>query len=65
MKTIHRGTPRPLLPIFYRIHVVQITGRRATPEPVAPLDTRLSMTDSDEHRWLQRLLRQVRGTFKQ
>ena len=64
-KTILHGTQRPLVPVFYRIHVVQITGQRATPEPVAPLDTRLSMTDTGEHRWLQRFLRQVQGTFKQ
>ena len=31
VKTIHPGPARPLLPIFYRIHVVQITGHRATP----------------------------------
>jgi hypothetical protein len=30
------GAQRPLVPVFYRIHVVRITGRRATPnEPVA------------------------------
>ena len=65
VKTIHHGTARPLLPIFYRIHVVQITGHRATPEPVAPPDTRLSMLDSGEVGWLQKVLRQVRGKLRQ
>jgi len=31
LKTILHGTERPLLPVFYRIHVVQITGHRAIP----------------------------------
>jgi uncharacterized protein len=61
VKTIHHGTPHPLVPIFYRIHVVQITGHRATPERVAPPHARPSMTGSGEHRWLQKLLRQVRN----
>ena len=30
-KMILHGTQRPLVPVFYRIHVVQITGHRATP----------------------------------
>jgi uncharacterized protein len=31
VKTILHGTPRPLVPVFYRIHGLQITGHRATP----------------------------------
>jgi nitroimidazol reductase NimA-like FMN-containing flavoprotein (pyridoxamine 5'-phosphate oxidase superfamily) len=30
LKTILHGTERPLVSVFYRIHVVQITGHRAT-----------------------------------
>jgi uncharacterized protein len=29
-KTIYHGTQRPLVPIFYRIHVARITGHGAT-----------------------------------
>ncbi len=65
VKTIRRGAERPLVPVFYRIHVVQVTGHRATPEPVASTDTRLSMIDSGEAGWLQKLLRQVRGKLRQ
>jgi hypothetical protein len=61
VKTILHGTQRPLVPVFYRIHGLQITGHRATPEPVTPANTRLSMTDSGEDGWLQNLLRQVQG----
>jgi nitroimidazol reductase NimA-like FMN-containing flavoprotein (pyridoxamine 5'-phosphate oxidase superfamily) len=31
VKTILHGTERPVVPVFYRIRVVQITGHRATP----------------------------------
>ena len=31
VKTILHGTPRLLVPVFYRIHGRQITGHRATP----------------------------------
>lgn len=34
-KTIHCGAPRPLLPVFYRIQIDQVTGHRAIPEPGA------------------------------
>ncbi len=39
VKIMHDGAPPAPVPIFYRINVVQITGRRATPAPGAP-DTR-------------------------
>jgi nitroimidazol reductase NimA-like FMN-containing flavoprotein (pyridoxamine 5'-phosphate oxidase superfamily) len=32
--TLLHGTERPLAPVFYRIHVVGISGRRATLEPL-------------------------------
>ena len=32
VKTVHHGTQRPLVPVFYRIHIGRITGHRATPE---------------------------------
>lgn len=31
VKTILHGTERPLTPVFYRIHIKQITGHRAVP----------------------------------
>ena len=60
-KTILHGIQRPLVPVFYRIRVVRISGHRASPEPAGLPDTRLSMTDSGENRWLQRILRHVRA----
>lgn len=32
-KTILKGAERPLVPVFYRILVEQLTGHRASPEP--------------------------------
>ena len=31
VKTILHGAERPLVPVYFRIHVVEITGHRATP----------------------------------
>jgi hypothetical protein len=31
VKTILHGSPRPLVPVLYRIQIAQITGHRATP----------------------------------
>ena len=64
VKTTLHGTQRPLVPVFYRIHSLQITGHRATPAPVTPTETGRSMTDSGEAGWLQHLLQQVRRRFK-
>jgi uncharacterized protein len=35
-RTNLHGTERPLVPVFYRLSVVEVTGHRAAPEPVAP-----------------------------
>ena len=62
VKTILHGAPRPLVPVFYRIRSLQVTGHRATSDPVTPPDTRLSKTASGDDSWLRHLLRQIRGT---
>ena len=53
------GTPPAPVPIFYRINIMQITGRRGTVEPGAP-DTRQSTADSAEKGWLHNMVRRVR-----
>ena len=40
-KAILHGAERVPEPIFYRIHIAGITGRRASLEPAAPADTEL------------------------
>lgn len=32
-KTILHGAERPLVPVFYRIHITGVTGHQASPEP--------------------------------
>jgi nitroimidazol reductase NimA-like FMN-containing flavoprotein (pyridoxamine 5'-phosphate oxidase superfamily) len=59
VKTILHGAPRPLVPVFYRIRSLQITGHRATPDRVTP-DTRLSKTPSGDGGLLRRLFHQIR-----
>jgi len=61
VKTILGGAPRPLVPVFYRIHLDQITGHCATPAQTAPTDRRRSVLVSDKAGWLGSLLRQIRG----
>lgn len=39
VKTIVHGEERPLVPVYYRIHAHQISGHRATPEPVPSTGT--------------------------
>ena len=58
LRMMQAGTPPALVPIFYRISIVQITGRRATVEPGAP-DTKQSTADSVKEGWLHKLLRRV------
>jgi nitroimidazol reductase NimA-like FMN-containing flavoprotein (pyridoxamine 5'-phosphate oxidase superfamily) len=59
-KTILHDTERPLAAFFYRIHIVEITGHRAIPEPVTSPGTRPSMTGPIGVEWLQKILRPVR-----
>ncbi len=63
-KTTLDVTERLLEPIFYRILITRITGRRATLEPAAPPGTELSMTDAGEAGWLQRIQWLVQGKLK-
>jgi uncharacterized protein len=65
VKTILGGGTRPLVPVFYRIHIVQTTGHQATPDPEPPPPAYRSTVASDEAGWLEKLLRQVRGKSRQ
>ena len=54
------GTP-PEVPVFYRIKIEQITGRRAASEQGMP-DTKQAKADADEQGWLRKTIRRVRKT---
>ena len=58
-KTPERGSG-PLVPIWYRIHIVRITGHRATPDPGGSPGARPSIPESGESSWFQRLLPRLR-----
>ena len=58
VKKMPAGTPAAV-PVFYRIKIVQITGRRAAVEPGAP-DIRQSTANPAKKSWLDKLLRRVR-----
>ena len=61
VKTILGGAPRPLVPVFYRIHLDRVTGHSAAPAPMATPDRRRPMSASGEAGWLDKLRRQIRG----
>jgi uncharacterized protein len=64
VKTGHRDTDLPPVPLYYRIQIVQITGHRGAPDSVAPPQTSPPLTDSGGNGWAQRILRQLRGKWK-
>jgi len=61
VKAGDRDAKPPLVPLYYRIQIVEITGHRATHEFVALPDASLLITGSSENRWAHRILRQLRG----
>lgn len=59
-RTVLGNKERPLAPFFYRIHIVQITGRRASPEYPTPAGRSLLTPGVNSAGWLQKILRPVR-----
>ena len=51
---LHGGAQRPLTPLFYRIHIVEISGRRAIP------DSYTGTRDPVEPGFLKKILRSFR-----
>ena len=60
---IHRNPDGPLAPIFYRIHIDRITGRRATPSPGGPVKARTSPPARDSRGWLHVLFQALTRPF--
>lgn len=57
-----QGEVRSPEPLFFRIHIDEITGRRATREPSS--DPRLSTPNSIENRWLKKILRRLHSEIQ-
>jgi nitroimidazol reductase NimA-like FMN-containing flavoprotein (pyridoxamine 5'-phosphate oxidase superfamily) len=52
---IHRNSEEPLKPIFYRIRIDRISGRRGRPSPSESVEFRTTSA-RDNQRWLPRVL---------
>ena len=50
-----RNPGQPLEPVFYRIHIDKITGRRATPSRGGPVTSRRPSRAGESHVWLGRV----------
>ncbi len=59
VKTGDHDTDLPPVPLYYCIHILQITGHRCTHDSVAPPAASLPLTDLGESGWAQRILRQL------
>jgi uncharacterized protein len=53
--TAHLGTTDQLIPIYFRIHIDHMTGRRAKPDPSRAADEAAAATASSNESWLKRL----------
>ena len=49
----HRDPAQPLTPVFYRIRIARITGRRATSSPAEPVRPRTPSKARDNRGWLR------------
>jgi len=54
-KTIVSGVERPLVSIFYRIQITQITGHRATPDSPRGIDARAPAKEGSIKKWPRKL----------
>jgi hypothetical protein len=55
-----RAAVEKVMPIYYRIHIDQVTGRRGSPDPVATVALHAPATTSECDGWLKNLLRRTR-----
>jgi uncharacterized protein len=59
----HCNPDQPLIPIFYRIRIDRITGRRATPSPGGPVGLRMSPHSRDSQGPLRKLFHALTRPF--
>jgi uncharacterized protein len=51
----HRNPEQPLIPVFYRIRIDHITGRRATPSSGVPVRSKKPSPAGKSQSWLRRI----------
>jgi uncharacterized protein len=59
VETAHLTAADELVPIYYRIHIDQVTGRRAKPDPVEAARLGELATIPKSESWLKNLLRRM------
>jgi nitroimidazol reductase NimA-like FMN-containing flavoprotein (pyridoxamine 5'-phosphate oxidase superfamily) len=59
-----RSPEEPVTPIFFRIRIDRITGRRTTPSPGGPVRSRAPSPARDSQGWLRRALRTLSRAFR-
>jgi nitroimidazol reductase NimA-like FMN-containing flavoprotein (pyridoxamine 5'-phosphate oxidase superfamily) len=59
-----RNWEAPLTPVFYRIRIDRITGRRATPGPGGPVKSREALPARDNQVWLRRAVHALSRAFR-
>ncbi|MCI0337721.1 MAG: pyridoxamine 5'-phosphate oxidase family protein [Acidobacteria bacterium] len=58
--TAHLDATAELIPIYYRIHIDHVTGRRAMPDPVEAVEPVEPTTTQKSEGWLKSILRRMR-----
>jgi len=59
----HRDPAKPLVPVFYRIHIDRISGRRATPSPGSPYRSSARSPARDSQGWLRTVFHALSRPF--
>ena len=57
VSTSHGGTVEQVIPLYYRIHIDEVSGRRAKPDPLGAVALREPASSWRPRGWLERLLR--------
>jgi nitroimidazol reductase NimA-like FMN-containing flavoprotein (pyridoxamine 5'-phosphate oxidase superfamily) len=60
VREVHRAAVEQVIPMYYRIHIDQVTGRRARPDPVETVALHEPVTTSRCKGWLKSFLRRTR-----
>jgi uncharacterized protein len=60
-KTIVQGTERPLVPVYFRIQIVQITGHHTAPEPGEAVEHKAAAVEAAAKHPLREILAELRG----
>jgi nitroimidazol reductase NimA-like FMN-containing flavoprotein (pyridoxamine 5'-phosphate oxidase superfamily) len=55
-----RTAVEQVMPMYYRIHIDQVTGRRGRPDPVGTVTPPAPVTASERDGWLKNFLRRTR-----